>query len=540
MDKQPEATTNSVIQADLESLLNTKILGEYNCVEITEVFALINKESQPINIFTIMVAEHRELENVILDKSKCVNRERIKISGLKSWTVGIKTYLVSIDKAIDMFISAECHNEWDSCGYKVPTPEYIYKKRIFTPPDSFQSIPLNSILKNNFHNGSYVVELINKFKEDLSVFFEKTIFLQELAKKLLKYLPIDVSSLSDRLGNIVFQIPVRSIQVRPNLLSDKKSIECKIAWHSNIQPRDLIICGYQEDSDFNKVEFYIDYCLKTSASIRTPFEHENAYSLVICDRESKLILHSLPPSSFMRSIGLSTVLTSYESRVLHHDGLDVIIPLIGKVSTHIIGENNAENTDWSKVRIYENNREKLKANLEFVQYNPKGKNKTKEHENALIDLRVLINKYGENGTYLWDPYLSPMDIVKTLYYSKFRNSTLKAISSLKIPQNGEKSNVFAQYKNDFESHAQEMMIGINLEFRSPRNNHGWNFHDRFLIFPDFKKLPMAWSLGTSVNSFGQEHHILQKCSDARLILDAFNELWDEIDNDECLIWGSKR
>lgn len=539
MNKQSEAITNFIIQKDLEFLLNAQILGEYNCVEITEVFALINKGSQPINLFTIMVAENRVIENVILNEWTLINSRPIKISGLKFWDIGIKTYLVSIDKAIDMFVSAENNNEWDSCGCKIQTPGYIYQKRIFTPPDSFQSIPLNSILKNNFHNGSYVVELINQFKVDLSVFFEKTVFLQELAKKLLKYLPIDISSLSDRLGNIIFQIPVRSIQVRTNLLPDNKSIECKIAWHPNIQPRDVVVCGYQEDSDFNKIEFYVDYCLKASSLMNIPFEHEQPYSLVICDMDSKLILHSLPPSSFIRSMGLSTVLTSYESRVVYHDGIDVAIPLIGKVGTHIIGENNTENTDWSNIRIYENNREKLKSNLEFVQYNPKGKNKKTEHENALIDLRVLINKYGEKGAYLWDPYLSPKDIVKTLYYSKFSNSTLKAISSLKVPQSGKNSYIFDQYKNEFEAHPQEMMIGINLEFRSPRKNYGWNFHDRFLIFPDFKNLPMAWSLGTSVNSLGQEHHILQKCSDARLILDAFNELWDEIDNDECLIWGSK-
>ncbi|WP_216639332.1 VPA1262 family N-terminal domain-containing protein, partial [Vibrio fujianensis] len=430
-----------------------------------------------------------------------------------------------------------------SCGQKVKTSEYGYKKRTFTPPDSFETVPLNSVLKNNFNNGSYVVELTNQHKTEFSMFFEKTTLLQELADGLLKYLPIDISSLSDRLGNVIFQIPVKAIQTRTTLLSNRKSIECKIAWHPNIQPRDLMVCGYQEDDDFNKDDFHIVHCSKTSESVTIPFNHKGAYRLTIWDAESELTLNSLAPSSFITTIGFSSNVMVNEQRELYHnDGSRSTVPLIVHSDTRTVGDKQRRNTNWSKVRIYENNRGKLRESLEFVQYNPKGKNKKIEHEKALLDIRSLINKYGENGVYLWDPYLSPNDIVKTLFYSKFSNSTLRAISSLKEPPTEEKNSInyiFDKYKFEFESYAPEMKIGIDLQFRSPRNNIGWKFHDRFLIFPDFNKLPMAWSLGTSVNSFGQEHHILQKCSDARLILDAFNELWAEIDKDECLVWGSK-
>ncbi len=543
MNGQLEVANRSSVEQDLQALLIGQSLGEYNCVEVTEIFAITDKGVPPTNIFTLMVAESRESKNLVLDEYAFVNDKPIKVSILKSWTIGIKTYLVSVDKAIEMFATAESDNDWDSCGQKVKTSEYGYKKRTFTPPDSFETVPLNSVLKNNFNNGSYVVELTNQHKTEFSMFFEKTTLLQELADGLLKYLPIDISSLSDRLGNVIFQIPVKAIQTRTTLLSNRKSIECKIAWHPNIQPRDLMVCGYQEDDDFNKDDFHIVHYSKTSESVTIPFNHKGAYRLTIWDAESELTLNSLAPSSFITTIGFSSNVMVNEQRELYHnDGSRSTVPLIVHSDTRTVGDKQRRNTNWSKVRIYENNRGKLRESLEFVQYNPKGKNKKIEHEKALLDIRSLINKYGENGVYLWDPYLSPNDIVKTLFYSKFSNSTLRAISSLKEPPTEEKNSInyiFDKYKFEFESYAPEMKIGIDLQFRSPRNNIGWKFHDRFLIFPDFNKLPMAWSLGTSVNSFGQEHHILQKCSDARLILDAFNELWAEIDKDECLVWGSK-
>ncbi|EGR2714235.1 hypothetical protein ABPD30_003140 [Vibrio parahaemolyticus] len=543
MNGQLEVANRSSVEQDLQALLIGQSLGEYNCVEVTEIFAITDKGVPPTNIFTLMVAESRESKNLVLDEYAFVNDKPIKVSILKSWTIGIKTYLVSVDKAIEMFATAESDNDWDSCGQKVKTSEYGYKKRTFTPPDSFETVPLNSVLKNNFNNGSYVVELTNQHKTEFSMFFEKTTLLQELADGLLKYLPIDISSLSDRLGNVIFQIPVKAIQTRTTLLSNRKSIECKIAWHPNIQPRDLMVCGYQEDDDFNKDDFHIVHCSKTSESVTIPFNHKGAYRLTIWDAESELTLNSLAPSSFITTIGFSSNVMVNEQRELYHnDGSRSTVPLIVHSDTRTVGDKQRRNTNWSKVRIYENNRGKLRESLEFVQYNPKGKNKKIEHEKALLDIRSLINKYGENGVYLWDPYLSPNDIVKTLFHSKFSNSTLRAISSLKEPPTEEKNSInyiFDKYKFEFESYAPEMKIGIDLQFRSPRNNIGWKFHDRFLIFPDFNKLPMAWSLGTSVNSFGQEHHILQKCSDARLILDAFNELWAEIDKDECLVWGSK-
>ena len=50
------------------------------------------------------------------------------------------------------------------------------------------------------------------------------------------------------------------------------------------------------------------------------------------------------------------------------------------------------------------------------------------------------------------------------------------------------------------------------------------------------KKPQVWSLGTSVNSLGKSHHIIQSVSHPQPIVDAFEELWDKLSVEECLVW----
>ncbi len=79
--------------------------------------------------------------------------------------------------------------------------------------------------------------------------------------------------------------------------------------------------------------------------------------------------------------------------------------------------------------------------------------------------------------------------------------------------------------------------GLCLEYRIKRGAAGWEFHDRFLIFPkNDDRGALAWSLGTSINMLGFAHHILQRVDDGQLVVDAFLELWDQLDNPEYLIW----
>lgn len=106
--------------------------------------------------------------------------------------------------------------------------------------------------------------------------------------------------------------------------------------------------------------------------------------------------------------------------------------------------------------------------------------------------------------------------------------TLSGSISAKATLRADYAAVFQNLRSNFN--------GLKIEFRSSDGNKGWDFHDRFIIFPDLENGARAWSLGTSVNGLGNAHHILQEADNGQLIHDAFLELWDAVDQTTNLIW----
>ncbi len=203
---------------------------------------------------------------------------------------------------------------------------------------------------------------------------------------------------------------------------------------------------------------------------------------------------------------------------------------VGSNEMNFINNKDISNDDWIHNRKYEQELKELENNGSFIQYFGN------QEEKALTDLRNLINKYSNNGVYLWDPFLNVSDIKKTFYYTPYSNVPLRAITNLKDVNSTSKTTNFDKVKTEFEVDDKEYLL-IDLEVRSKQNGYGSDFHDRFLIFPLEK--PKVWSLGTSVNSLGKSHHILQEVKHAQHILNAFNKLWDELNHKECIVWKSK-
>lgn len=75
---------------------------------------------------------------------------------------------------------------------------------------------------------------------------------------------------------------------------------------------------------------------------------------------------------------------------------------------------------------------------------------------------------------------------------------------------------------------------LNIECGAARRDSDSTIDSSF--FPKADEAALAWSLGTSVNSLGTEHHILQKVDDGQLVADAFVDLWEQLNKPEHLIW----
>jgi hypothetical protein len=185
------------------------------------------------------------------------------------------------------------------------------------------------------------------------------------------------------------------------------------------------------------------------------------------------------------------------------------------------------------------------------------------HETALEDIRRLINRHGQHGAWLWDPYLSAHDVLKTLFYCTHSSADLRALTAAKEPLPSVRTKPtfkslirhavavlrakiprlrppsppsYADRQRQELAAAESNNLGLLFEYRMKAGQDGWPFHDRFLIFPKEDGSALAWSLGISVNQVGRAHHILQRVDDGRRIMDAFLDLWNELAKPEHLIW----
>jgi hypothetical protein len=190
--------------------------------------------------------------------------------------------------------------------------------------------------------------------------------------------------------------------------------------------------------------------------------------------------------------------------------------------------------------------------LDFIQF-PSGNESNDElHQKALNIIHSLINKYGQNSIWLWDPYLTNEELKKTLFHNTHINSEMKAITnSNKSKAMKICSDCILEYCIDPDSNENNTFIGkcyqycenlksnIDIDFRTAVGANAGGFHDRFIIFPKTEQGAIAWSLGASLNQYGLEHHILQKVIDGQMIADAFDKLWEKLQSDNQLIWKSK-
>ena len=102
-----------------------------------------------------------------------------------------------------------------------------------------------------------------------------------------------------------------------------------------------------------------------------------------------------------------------------------------------------------------------------------------------------------------------------------------------------KDSRFDEMRDYFRKHLENGLgqdTDLRLSFRTVHGNNGSSFHDRYLILKYQLNKTRVWSLGTSVNSVGKSHHIVQIVESPMLIDDFFDEEWSQTDTDKCKIY----
>lgn len=558
-----------VVCAELARLITPGVLGFYTHYEVTEVFAMQDGLDSVINLFSIAVTEDRGSE--ALQAPIILNSVRIKLKSLTGWTFGVMRYTQPIAELIPALEVLSDTGNWWGSGKALHVGKSVALTPIFVPPDTASPVPLNSILKNNFWNGSHIFEWSAQAKVTLQPLFDDPRRLQELSEEVQKCVPLRLASLSDRLGNVLVQLPVTVLMSKFRRSQNNDGLVVEIAWHTKATPRAL-----RANCDLKFDDVVMGYMSSTIQSTQTllpmPTEH-GLHRGVVWDEEHKIILADTGPSSFINTISLGLNMVDPEPRVFSIKQKDASIKpyriiLLNQPIKSIVGEPERDaNGGWTRKRMYTDEVAKLTKERRFVQYRPVMGKQQDEHEKALDDIRLLINIYGQSGVWIWDPYLSAHDILETLFHCKHSGADLRALTSAKqIPvcsiqkSKGHVQIVCEWYgmlrdwvvgrqrlsetKLDFVDeqraeleNSQSNWQGLRIEYRAMRGSVGWEFHDRFLIFPkNDDRGALAWSLGTSVNSLGFAHHILQRVDDGQLVVDAFLELWNQLDKPEHLIW----
>lgn len=548
---------------ELARLTAPNVLGFHTHFEITEIFAIQGTNTVPVNIFSILVAEERTAPQN--QHPIYLSKKLISLKTLKGWKFGITQYIRPITELAEAFDIFYQTGKWSLSGKELNIGPIFQAPTQFVPPNSTLESPWNNVLKNNFWSGSYIIEWVDPQKNIIQPFIDEPPRLQELSDAIQQYLPIKIASLSDRIGNILVQIPVTiliSNFARSNINND--SI-INIKWHPKSVPRPLrASCEIQFDNNISGYASADIYGSETSLPIA---KGQGLQRGTLWDDQHQVILAATGSTGFINSAAFNMYISDPEPRCFSlkdKNGNEENIRIGTSTSRHSLVRSPDINQgeDWTSKRIYREETTKLARERRFVQYRPKPDSKEDEHNRALQDVRLLINNYGQKGAWLWDPYLSAEDILRTLFFCSHNGADLRALTAGSEPPSGlrikptfnslikhfrEWIRAFFPYNSPpdptyiekqcaiFDS-AKSNFHGLRLEYRVKTGQAGWAFHDRFLIFPDTEEGALAWSLGTSVNSVGKQHHILQKVDDGQLVMDAFNELWHQLDQPEHLVW----
>lgn len=509
-----------------ELWLKPGVLGFYRSCEVT-VCGLLDHGGKAHNLFTILVFEDREVtsgEPVFLTEKN----ERFG-DGLRLLVV---QYRISLDGAVDLFREIAAGNR------QLPTPLGALETAsltpvppYFVPKSSTVTIPVNELLKNNFRGGM-AVEWFGGRDGVLRMLKEAD--LQKAALRIRELLPLDLFTLSDHIGNVLFQFPQEIAYCK--LSHAEPDSTCSVIFDERVRS----IEGYSLSVFTAHDELLMDH---RAAMGREDHQLEvnisntgGPYVISLTDMEHGIPILRQTTSMIRQTDGILEIQGDADSvrTVRLSDGTTERIT-INSVTSISAGHAPPPWEEALRQRQYERRMDDLTRRLEFIRYGRSGDERAK----ALADLRKLMSAHPLDRFCLWDPYLTAQDLLETWYFTDTRGKELRAITSNVIPQKTGQSldNWKAAQRNALAEGSDQ--FGINLRWRVQHGLFGFSFHDRFLIRIPREGAPSAWSLGTSVNGLGKAHHILQQVANPQYILDDFEELWAALEDKSCQIWDSR-
>ncbi|MDZ4372206.1 MAG: VPA1262 family N-terminal domain-containing protein [Phenylobacterium sp.] len=539
MDDATPQTDPSVLLADYDRLLTPGLLANYGSVEVTEVTACPPGGSHT-SLLTIAVCE--ETPPGTKDDFAFIGKP-IHLGGLKGWTFGLVRYRRAMVEFRSSLERLEQTGVWAGSGKALATGQLHAQRPAFVPANGLDAIALNGVLKNNFYGGCHLIELTDALKTTIASLLETPRLLRELGEILVERGGPAIDAVSDRLGNLLIQFPVECVSF--GWTRTDSGVGVLVDWRPGHTPRALTVSATVESDDM--VKGHAAARLTEGGVELAVGHHRRPHRAMAWDEAEGLLLANTGAQVFISQI-TSTVRSSAGRRRLRTSEGEETIPVEDWSESSVVGQAQAEpNGLWEGRRIYRDSAARLAADREFVTYGGKRESIAEDRARALADIRWLVERHGQNGAWLWDPYLSGEDLLQTLVRCRHHGAMLRALTAGKRPPasrpetDGGQTLMEAWIEDQRQSLDTGVMeaAGLTLEYRISHGEGSWPFHDRFLIFPERRGGALAWSLGSSVNHAGAAHHILQKVPDGQRIADDFIRLWEVLDDPAQLIWKTQ-
>lgn len=539
MDYATPKTDPPVLLAGYDRLVQPGLLANYDSVEVTEVTACPPGGS-PTSLLTVAVCEEMPPE---MESDFAFIGKPIRLSGFKGWTFGLVRYRRAMAEFRSSLERLEQTGVWAGSGKALSTGRLLAQRPAFVPANGLDTIAMNGVLKSNFYGGCHLIELADASKMTIAPLLETPRLLRELGEILVERGGPAIDAVSDRLGNLLIQFPVECVAF--SWTRTENGVGVSVDWRPGFMPRALAVSATVESGDILKGHAVARL---SEGSVELPIgHHRRPHRAMAWDEAEGLLLANTGAQAFISQITSTFRTAAGQRRLRTFDGEETI-PVDNWSESLVVGQAQTEpNGLWEGRRIYRDSAARLAADREFVTYGGKRETAAEGRARALADIRWLVERHGQSGAWLWDPYLSGEDLLQTLVRCRHHVAMLRAMTEGKRPPASRPEPDEGQTLMEGWIERQRQTLdtgvieaaGLKLEYRISRGKGSWPFHDRFLIFPERRGGALAWSLGSSVNHAGAAHHILQKVPDGQRIADDFIRLWEVLDDPAQLIWKTQ-
>ncbi len=362
-------------------------MGFYKECELTIIYLLDIKTNEYFNYYTIINFKgiHSHIDKYKLGLIELNDKYKI----------GIRQHRLPIDEVKDLF-NKLTKSEFHIVNDKINIPEdmKLLPKQLAPKFWDHEPLMINNILKPNYWGDSYIIEFFDGKKE-----FQSFLSREEIN--------IDLSKVTDRIGNIIFQFPVTLFQITLEAMRNGIDVKLTILKHPNVS-EDLKLKIFFKSSVDNVITGLVndEISLKKAGKVLPLGDHQNI-ECYISNNENSIIYHSLKINylifnNFSLYFGGQAKRVIYDnpnktiSYSIFNNKAPKILPVLGYYH-HII------NRARDNAILDGNNKDYLIC---------KNGDRSKTLKFILEKINYYIARTKE--ICLWDPYLSAKDIVDTL------------------------------------------------------------------------------------------------------------------------------